>query len=471
MILRPYQERVLSQLTQTIAALRKQVQPVAPFIQGKGPHPCGIVAQMATGAGKTATATTFIKRFLTENPGATAQFWADLKEINNDTLHRFQAAGLDAGLIAASAQPHQRKPGARVQVVQVQTATAKIRNASAHVAPCDLLILDEAHICEQAELQATLRAHPPHVLIGITATPSRGDGKGMSNTFVRLIQGPQTAELQRGGYLVGCDLICPARGFLGDALAMEPARAYVEHAPAVAGRKSRAIIFCGDTAHAKKVAGDLREMGIPAEQIGATTRPEVRKGIRERLLTGETLCMVTVDVGVKGLDAPVIDTVIIARGVTVPGVYLQMIGRALRPHPETRKTRARVIDLRGCVYLHGLPEEERVWSLSGEAVRLAKAIQGYARCEKCAWLGLSGPSACPRCGTPLGRPEKPPRVLKAEKLAKLDGMSPEQRRQRYEAAMRWQLSRRAGHAPKSWHDKKIAEAMIKYDEKYKEKAE
>ena len=184
----------------------------------------------------------------------------------------------------------------------------------------------------------------------------------------------------------------------------------------------------------------------------------------------------TVDCATKGWDCPAVDTVILTRGVQVPGVFLQMVGRALRPDPATGKTRARLIDLRGVVYLHGLPDEDRVWSLADEAVTLAKDTASYSRCGACLWLGPARPAGtpCPRCETPLGRPVKPLRVLQAERMARIEMMPIEKRVEAYRKAMTKRAEIIASRMPEqrraAWVESWVGNVVQTFEERLRSRA-
>jgi len=464
-MLRPYQEAFVHDILASLRLQDDERCPWSPVWPAGEAHPCSVVGQVATGGGKTHSAGELVRLALAGAlPGVhTVAFWADLREITSDTVDRFRAAGLQVGVHAAghasTAEP--------VQVVQVQTATRRLK-AGTNPPAADLLILDEAHICEAVDLAAALRAAAPRYLVGLTATPSRGDGKGLGRTFTRLVQGPQTGALQADGYLVPCEVICPARGYLPRGLAMHPAEAVARHA--LPGDKRRVLVFCAD-GEARPTAAACAAAGYSAEVLAAETHPKVRATQRARLAGGELQVLCTVDCAVKGWDCPAVDTVVLARGVSVPGVYLQMIGRALRPSPG--KERATIIDLRGNVWLHGLPEEPRRWSLGDEAVvqQATGAFAALQACRGCAWLGpAQGPfRPCPRCGANLGAAIKPQVVLKAEKMAKLAKLTPADRRKAVERSTRAALSRNAWKVPRHardlWVNKKVEAAMAAYDAK------
>lgn len=134
-----------------------------------------------------------------------------------------------------------------------------------------------------------------------------------------------------------------------------------------------------------------------------------------------------VGVFIEGFDCPPIETVILARAFGVAGSYLQAIGRGLRPSPATGKTRCTVLDLRGAVNLHGLPDEERRWSLDGKAVVRTEPLKALRRCAE--GLAIFRPTpTCPRCGAKAVAAPKVPRTLnRAEKLESFSAVSQPER--------------------------------------------
>jgi superfamily II DNA or RNA helicase len=160
-----------------------------------------------------------------------------------------------------------------------------------------------------------------------------------------------------------------------------------------------------------------------------------RARVRAELEDGTVQALVGVAVFLEGWDVPAVEVVILARAFTVHGGYLQAIGRGLRPSPPTGKTRCTVLDLRGAFNLHGLPDEDLVWSLEGKAVRRAEKMTALARCKEC--LAVFRPAACcPRCGvTTVGAPRIPRVLTRAEKAANVSGLPQSERDRRYFGAL------------------------------------
>jgi superfamily II DNA or RNA helicase len=142
----------------------------------------------------------------------------------------------------------------------------------------------------------------------------------------------------------------------------------------------------------------------------------VRRGVRARLLSGETRHVVTCKALVKGFDAPVLDCAVLTSQGTVTS-FLQSCGRVLRPHPLSGKRDALILDLRGAVYTHGLPLDDRTWSLAGAQGRTGTERDvGLRRCKACHAI-FPPRTVCPRCGSTLIADPRPLRVQRAEMFA------------------------------------------------------
>ena len=375
------------------------------------------VMQLGTGGGKTFTAAEIIR--LATQRGRRVVFAAHLDSLIEDTHERLTAAGIHAGFIQAS---RPIDPTAPVQVCSLATLHRRGERP-----PADLLVVDECHRAMAATVRPILEAYPKAHLLGLTATPQRGDGQPLGDVFQALVCGPSNRWLIDEGFLVPCELLAPAND-TGDALAMDPVDAYRLHTP-----DTRAIVFATNVAHAEDIARRFIEAGIPAECVTGESPRVIRQGIRARLRSGELRVLVGVGIFIEGFDEPCIQTVILARAFTVTGAYLQAIGRGLRPFEG--KLRCTVIDLRGAVMLHGLPDEERAWSLDGTAVRRLEQMTALQKCKAC--LAVFRPSAaCPRCGARTSADARMPRVLKrAERLERFSSFGQSDRDARYLAKL------------------------------------
>lgn len=371
--LRPYQQRAIADVR---AAYRrtKRVLLVAP-----------------TGFGKTATASALITWAVAK--GRRVVFAVHRREIVRDTLRRLQGAGVPCGLVMAGERPSD----APVQVCSVQTLVAR-----AAAPPADLIVWDEAHHCAADTYREIAAQYPSAWHLGLTATPERADGVGLRDAFDELVVGATVRELQDGGYLAECDVIAPAAR--RDALAMEPTAAWEKYAE---GRPT--VVFHRTVEESLRFA---RGLGSACAHIDGSMGRAHRDAQLDSFARGRVQVLSNVYVLTEGWDAPRAKVCILARGCGSPGTYLQMVGRVLRRAGDER---ALVVDLAGVTHEHGLPDEDREFSLDGIGRKEKSEREWISQCLACGFVtrGVTRGPACRQCGAVWPAPE-PVRVEAAE---------------------------------------------------------
>lgn len=340
--LRPYQSRAINEARKQIVEGKRSILIVAP-----------------TGSGKTATASAIVKGRI--DKGGRVAWFAHRDELVSQAARTLESFGLEVGCYGANAN-------ARVQVMTVQTALSR-----GEVPEADLVIADEAHHYVADEWRTVIDAYKEKAfLIGLTATPERKDGRAMRPPFESLIVMAQIGELIKEGHLVPCEVYAPDKAITeGVDLAMLPVEAYEKYA-----RGSSGIVFAPHVLAAKTFAAQFVQRGISCGVVHGKMPGDERRDVLARHDAGEISVLCNVYVLTEGYDSPRVKTCILARRIGSPGAYLQMVGRVLRPftNQETGEiaTSARLIDLYGTnVQSHGRPEEERIFSLDGKAIRLA----------------------------------------------------------------------------------------------------
>lgn len=245
-------------------------------------------------------------------------------------------------------------PGARIQCGTVQTLLAR------GIAKTKCVVLDEAHHYMAEDWRRLLDATGHERCLGLTATPQRQDGEALGDIFDRLVVAAQYSELLDAGHLVHASVFQPPSS-LGNDLAMDPLVAWAKHSGG-----ARSFVFCARVEIAYQLAQRFREYGVIAETVEAETPTRERDRIMERFRSGKTLVLTNVNALTEGVDVPEAGCVVLARTFGHVGGMLQAAGRVLRPSPD--KERAVVIDLTGCTLRHGLPTDDREYSLRGRAI-------------------------------------------------------------------------------------------------------
>jgi DNA repair protein RadD len=366
-----------------------------------------------TGSGKTVIASDLIRRWVTNFK--TVLFVAHRREIIDQTGAKLTANGVRHGIIMAGISP---RPMEAVQVASIDTLLVRgVRSNAMQLPPADLIVFDEAHRARGRTREHLISLYPNAVLLGMTATPCRGDGRGLGNLFDVMVEAPQVAELIVGGFLVRSRVYAPVNPDLkrvrvekGDyvisqlAGRMNTSRLVgdiVEHYHKH-GEQRRTIAFAVDVAHSVAIREQFLRAGVPAEHLDGETPIPERAAILARLASGETIsnCMVLTE----GWDCPPVGCCILARPTKQMGLFRQMVGRVLRP--ADGKPDAVILDHSGAVFRHGLPEDHVEWALNvdslarnianekrkaGEAPMLhecpsCKAIMIKPPCGACGWM-------------------------------------------------------------------------------------
>lgn len=377
--LRPYQSRAIADLREAIRSGTKRVLLVLP-----------------TGGGKTVIAEEITRRHIAQ--GGRVLFLAHRDEL----IRQSAATFIDAGISDVRVIQADRCSGsssARVTVASIPTLASRPHE----LPPASLVIFDEAHHTRARSWETIASTYSDSILIGLTATPERADGKPLGDVFNGIVVVSTVRELTDLGYLVPCSVFAPAE--FKDALADDPADAYLER-----GDGKRGIIFCATVEHAKQAAQRLVDHGVPAACVDGKLAAGTRRSLLDRFSAGTLRVITNCGVLTEGFNDPAVEVCILARACDHVGLYLQIVGRVLRP--ASGKQSATLIDLRGVVHRHGLPDDEREYSLEGEAIRTVQSLAPLKSCRRCGYCGRTW-RACPRCGNEQSDP-KPIEVRRAE---------------------------------------------------------
>ena len=285
-------------------------------------------------------------------------------------------------------------------------------------------------------------------MLGLTATPERGDGTGLAPLFTSLVVGVTVRALTTAGHLVPCEVIRPERwlkegGAPGNPLAQRPLDAWRAHG--MNGREARqGFLFCASVEEAETFAREFCDAGIRAVAISANTHADERAAALDAFRAGTVRVLVNVFVFTEGTDLPMAEVCCLASSPGTAGGYLQRVGRVLRTSPG--KTGALLIDLPGISHLHGMPEDERVYKLTGKGIVVAGRV-----CKVCGSPVDEYP--CAACGY-MPEPTEPGGVGESEitndPLVKFARKIAEGPQQRWETLIRWlRAARLKGHNPRS----------------------
>ena len=284
----------------------------------------------------------------------------------------------------------------------------------------DLLIVDEAHHCAadsyRRVIDKAFSLNPSMKLFGVTATPNRGDKKGLREVFDNVSDQIKIGELIASGHLV------PPRTFIVDvgaqgelqqvkktasdydmdavASIMNTApinEAVVKHWKEKAGDR-KTVAFCSTIGHATSVQRAFQDVGVNAVLVtGELSGKERAEALRD-FEQGDAQVIVNVAVLTEGWDYQPTSCVILLRPSSYKCTMIQMIGRGLRTvdsdlYPGVVKTDCIVMDFGTSSLLHGTLETDV--QLDCQTTSGAAPTKECPECEGAVPLGVS---ECPFCG-------------------------------------------------------------------------
>ena len=263
-----------------------------------------------------------------------------------------------------------------------------------------------------------IETYPNAIVLGLTATPCRGDGRGLGGIFKTMIECPQVPDLVEQGYLVRARVYAPVdpdlrgvRTQAGDYVESQLAER-MDRDKLVGdiithwfkyGEGRKTVAFACSVGHSVHIRHEFVRAGVRAEHVDGTTPIDERAAILARLATGEIEVVTNCMVLTEGFDLPDIGCIILARPTKKMGLYRQMIGRGLRP--ADGKTDVVILDHSGAVFRHGLPEDRVEWTLDPgrratapeHTKRLSARKSKLLECSQCSTLRVGG-KPCPEWG-------------------------------------------------------------------------
>jgi superfamily II DNA or RNA helicase len=359
---------------------------------------CKVLAVLPTGAGKTVCFSHIAQS--AARKGNRVLIAVHRQELLDQAC---RSLPMPHGVIAAN---RAMDLSAAVQVASVQTLARRL-----HKLPRDffqLVIIDEAHHSNAGTWAKVFEHFHQAHLLGVTATPCRGDGRGLGDYYQAMVEGPSAAWLTDNGYLAPARVLAPPgfdttglRKRMGDFDTKEAEHRigtimgdclshYRKHLDG-----QTAIAFCCSVAHAEAVARLFMGAGIPAASIDGSMTSEQRRDLLQALGTGRIRVLTSCALIGEGVDVPSVGGCILLRPTASTSLHLQMIGRCLRPSPG--KT-AVILDHVGNTQRLGHHLEEREWSLDGTPKRDREAAPSVKVCPRCFSAMPSAARECPDCG-------------------------------------------------------------------------
>ena len=338
-------------------------------------HSPSIMFQMPTGTGKTRLFSSIIKDIQKlsvskrERIGILVLVHRTelIEQIHETLLFKY---GVSHGIIKSGYEEDHTMP---VQIASVQSLTRMIeqwKNKS-----FSYIIIDEAHHALAKTYRKICNAYHDARVLGVTATPYRLSGESFRDLFGKLIVSQSVSKFIEQGYLsqynyysikqsssiqheideineFGSDGDYSEQALIRvcdkDHIRAELVKAYKQYA---LGKKG--IIYTINCAHNEHVCNEFKKIGLRIVAIDGKTPNEKRKQYVSDFRAGNIDIICNVNIFSEGFDCPDIEFIQLARPTLSLALYLQQVGRALRPH--ARKNEAIIIDNVGLYNRFGIP--------------------------------------------------------------------------------------------------------------------
>lgn len=309
----------------------------------------------ATGTGKTVISALDYKRFCHKNSGQPCRllFVAHREEILKQSLYTFRAVLKDANfgeMFVGNYKPENIDH----LFISIQTLNSQSFTEKTEATFYDYIIVDEFHHAAAPSYQKLLGYYHPTILLGLTATPERMDGKSILSYFNQRI----AAEI-RLPEAIDRKLLCPFQYFgVTDTVDLNDLKwtaggyqksdlEQVYTYSAQANRRANHVVasvlkyvtdiddvkglgFCVTVEHAKFMSHYFNAHQIPAMCLSGQSSSEERRMATNRLVSGEVRFIFVVDIYNEGVDIPEVNTVLFLRPTESLTIFLQQLGRGLR---------------------------------------------------------------------------------------------------------------------------------------------
>lgn len=307
----------------------------------------------STGVGKTVIAAFDFRRYREQNPNARLLFIAHRKEILQQSIQKFREVLNDfnfGDLFVDGNKPRQIEH--LFMSIQSFVSSGFKENTSPDY--YDYIIVDEFHHAAAKSYQGLLQHYEPKILLGLTATPERLDGKNVLDFFDGRI-----ASEMRLAEAIDRKLLSPFLYFgvsdVVDYSNMSWKGKYdtkeLENVYTVDTRRAELVLntvykyvtdinsvhglgFCVSIPHASFMANYFNEHGVPAIALSSESVDDIRADAKKDLVDGKIKFIFVVDLYNEGVDIPEVNTILFLRPTESATVFLQQLGRGLRLHKD-----------------------------------------------------------------------------------------------------------------------------------------
>lgn len=340
----------------------------------------GVMLQMPTGTGKTRLFVSITRDVfdygILRHERRTVLLLAHRKElieqIINDVTQKYN---MPCGVILSQNMEQQ---GNRIQVASVPTLTRRLDRWKDK--RFDVIIIDEAHHVKAESYKKIIDAFPDSKILGVTATPYRLNGAGFHPEFDELIISPSVSEFIKRNFLCDYDYYSipydsrlqneidhMKKDFTGDYKESEMMgvmdRDYIRanildtYQRFASGKKG--IVYTINRDHNIHLCEKFTKAGIKSAAIDSKTPKEEREDLVKQFRVGKIQVLFNVNIFSEGFDCPDVEVIQLARPTKSLSMYLQQVGRGLRP--AKGKDKVIILDNVGLYNRFGFPSANRKW--------------------------------------------------------------------------------------------------------------
>lgn len=407
------------------------------FMRHPEGHP---ILELPTGSGKSVILAEICRQALRSWPGSRILMTVKSKELCEQNLEKLVSIWPEAPAGVHSASVGRKDIGHDI----LYTTIGSIYKKAHLLGRVDLILIDECHLVDTKgagmyrQLIRELQKYCPHVrVIGVTATPFKGDGvwltAGDDPLFTGIASRIKIKELLDMGFLspmisagkmkniTTSDGVSIKNGDYNTKQLAEKLDksdlidASCRELLSIGAERKKWIAFCVTVEHANHVCNKLNELGIPSNIVTGETSKLDREQIISDFKIGKYRCLTTVLALGTGFDVPDIDLVVLMRNTKSLVLYLQLLGRGLRIAPG--KTDCMVADFTDtCAALGPID------LITGRGPKRKMTSERPVKlCEECGSINAVSARQCIDCGAPFDIVEQAPHGTKVSAAAIMSG--------------------------------------------------
>ncbi len=267
---------------------------------------------------------------------------------------------------------------------EIHTLTEhRVQSTGAGHAKADYIIVDEAHHVLAPSYRQLWQVYPEARILGVTATPYRLRRSSFTELFDTLVESLPICDFINEGYLAKYRYYTVSNRVamiqyinrlskfnmdgdyllkdLDECCNKDEVISFLVDCYETYAAEKKGIVYAVNQSHGERIAEQFRKRGVTALSIDCKTPAKERAQALADFREDKLRVLVNVELFTEGFDCPSIEFVLLARPTRSLGLYLQQVGRALRPSPTDESVI--ILDAAGLYGRFGLPDRKRDWAV------------------------------------------------------------------------------------------------------------